>query len=203
VYALHFVVPLAFAALVWQYRRGKYWRFMIALLLTSYAAFVTFMLVPTAPPWLASWAGSLDDVRLIHHSSYSFFIYNKASPNPVAAMPSLHASYPWLFFLFAIHLWGKRGAPVILYAFAVFLACVYLGHHYMADIIGGVIYATVAFYVVCGPIGDYVVNRWSSRARKVGAAAGAEEIGAPVEAVAVAGGLADADRRSTKLEDLT
>ncbi|MDI6858415.1 MAG: bifunctional glycosyltransferase 87/phosphatase PAP2 family protein [Dehalococcoidia bacterium] len=160
-HAAHFVVPLAFAALIWQYRRGQYWRFITALLLLSYAGFITYLLLPTAPPWWASANGHLEGVRIVHLSSHTAFLYDKVSPNSVAAMPSLHAAYPWLFFLFACRLWGKRGWPVVLYPLTVFFSSVYLGHHYVVDIIGGVIYASVAYAVLC-PIGDYLArNRWS------------------------------------------
>jgi uncharacterized protein (TIGR03663 family) len=154
-HAVHFVVPLLFAALIWQHRRDQYWRFVIALLLLSYAAFITYMLVPTAPPWWAGLEGHLEGVNLIHLSPHTAFLYDKLNPNPVAAMPSLHAAYPWLFFLFAGRLWGKWGWAVIAYPLAVFFSSVYLGHHYVVDIIGGVIYASAAYYLVCGPVGEY------------------------------------------------
>ena len=154
----HFVVPLLFAALIWQHRRDQYWRFMASLLLLSYAAFVTFLLVPTGPPWWASVNGHLEGVRLINLSSHTAFLYDKVSPNAVAAMPSLHAAYPWLFFLFACRLWGKRGAPVVLYPLAVFFAVVYLGHHYVIDVIGGVVYASASYALVCGPVGEWLLR---------------------------------------------
>ena len=170
-HAAHFVVPLLFAALIWQYRRDQYWRFMAALLLLSYAAFVTFVLVPTAPPWWASANGYLDGVRLIHLSSHTAFLYDKVSPNSVAAMPSLHAAYPWLFFLFACRLWGKRGGLVALYPAAVFFAVVYLGHHYVVDIIGGIVYASASYALVCGPVGEWVARlRWLPQRRSSPAA---------------------------------
>jgi len=157
-HAAHFVVPLLFAALIWQHRREQYWRFMAALLLLSYAAFVTFLLLPTAPPWWAAANGDLEGVRLIQFSSHTAFLYDKVSPNSVAAMPSLHAAYPWLFFLFACRLWGKRGALVAIYPLAVFFAVIYLGHHYVIDVIGGVLYASVSYALVCGPVGEWLAQ---------------------------------------------
>jgi PAP2 superfamily len=165
-HAGHFVVPLLFAALIWQYRRAQYWRFMASLLLLSYAAFITFVLVPTAPPWWASSNGYLDNVHIIHFSSHTAFLYDKISPNAVAAMPSLHAAYPWLFFLFACRLWGRRGWLVMVYPAAAFFSIVYLGHHYVIDIIAGVAYASAAYVLVCGPLGDWVARlRWLPQRR--------------------------------------
>ena len=114
--------------------------------------------MPTAPPWWASVNGHLEGVRLINLSSHTAFLYDKVSPNAVAAMPSLHAAYPWLFFLFACRLWGKRGAPVVLYPLAVFFAVVYLGHHYVIDVIGGVVYASASYALVCVPVGEWLLR---------------------------------------------
>ena len=178
IHAIHFVVPLLFAALIWQHRREQYWRFIIALLLVSYAGFVTFMLLPTAPPWWAGIHGYLDGVRIVHLSPHTAFLYDKLNPNQVAAMPSLHAAYPWLFFLFARRLWGRRGWPVIVYPFAVFLSSIYLGHHYAVDIIGGVTYASVVYYLVCGPVGEYLAARkWSLAWRRLPRLSG---LGSPI-----------------------
>jgi hypothetical protein len=149
-HVLHFVVPLFFAAIIWQHYRQHYWSFVISLLVVSYAAFVTFMLLPTAPPWVAGLKGDLPGVHLVHEGLPALGpIYNTLSPNPVAAMPSLHAAYPWLFLLFAWRIWGWRATAFAVYPAAVFFAVVYLGHHYVADLLGGIVYATVAYVVVC------------------------------------------------------
>lgn len=175
----HFIVPLFFAALIWQHHRQHYWPFVTALVLTSYAAFVTFMLLPTAPPWMAGQEGVLPGVDIVHRgipgllSVYKFF-----SPNPVAAMPSLHAAYPWLFLLFAWRLWGRRAAPLALYPAAVWFAIVYLGHHYVVDLLAGMLYATAAYVIVCSPAASRLaqaVRPLQYRLRKPRRARGGEE----------------------------
>jgi len=149
-HVVHFIVPIFFAAIIWQHYRQHYWPFVISLLLTSYAAFVTFMLLPTAPPWMAGVNGDLPGVHLVHENLPALAsIYCALSPNPVAAMPSLHAAYPWLFLLFAWRIWGWRATPFALYPAAMYFAIVYLGHHYVADLLGGMLYATIAYVVVC------------------------------------------------------
>jgi len=151
-HVIHFILPLFFAAIIWQHYRQHYWPFVISLLLTSYAAFVTFMLVPTAPPWVAGLRGDLPGVHLVHEGLPALAsIYNTLSPNPVAAMPSLHAAYPWLFLLFAWRIWGWRATAFAVYPAAVFFAVIYLGHHYVADLLGGIVYATIAYVIVCSP----------------------------------------------------
>jgi PAP2 superfamily len=161
-HVLHFVVPLFFAAIIWQHYRQHYWPFVISLLVTSYAAFVTFMLVPTAPPWVAGLKGDLSGVHLVHENLPALAsIYSTLSPNPVAAMPSLHAAYPWLFLLFAWRIWGWRAAAFAVYPAAVFFAIIYLGHHYVADVLGGIFYATTAYVVVCStPVRRLAEKAW-------------------------------------------
>jgi membrane-associated phospholipid phosphatase len=165
---LHFMVPLFFAAVIWQHHRRHYWPFVISLLLVSYAAFVTFLLLPTAPPWLAASRGDVSGVYLVHEGLPAVAsIYNTLSPNPVAAMPSLHAAYPWLFLLFAWRIWGWRATPFALYPAAMYFSVVYLGHHYVADLLGGVIYGSAAYFVVCSPAVGRLVRAVPSLASRL------------------------------------
>jgi membrane-associated phospholipid phosphatase len=194
---VHFIVPLFFAAIIWQHYRQHYWPFVISLLLTSYAAFVTFMLVPTAPPWVAGLKGDLPGVYLVHEGLPALAsIYNALSPNQVAAMPSLHAAYPRLFLLFAWRIWGWRATPFALYPAAVYFAVVYLGHHYVADLLGGMVYATTAYLIVCSASASGLAekarslpSRLKRRRAAEGSALGAEALVAvaPAESASLEG----------------
>jgi membrane-associated phospholipid phosphatase len=146
---VHFIVPPLLGAIIWQHRHDQYWRFVVSLIFLSYAGFVTFMLVPTAPPWYATGAGHLEGVQLVHTTLPAMTgAYRLLSPNDVAAMPSLHAAYPMLFFLFVVRLWGWKASPFGLYTLGVWFSIMYLGHHYFIDVVAGAFYACVA-YVVC------------------------------------------------------
>jgi hypothetical protein len=146
---VHFFVPLLFGAIIWQHKHEQYWKFVTSLVVLSYAAFITFMLVPTAPPWYASVHGHLEGVQLVHNTLPALSAaYTLLSPNEVAAMPSLHSAYPTLFFLFAVRLWGKKALPVGLYPVAVWFAVMYMGHHYFIDVFMGAVYACLTYVVV-------------------------------------------------------
>jgi membrane-associated phospholipid phosphatase len=119
----------------------------------SFAAFVFYLLLPVAPPWKAL----PSVVKVIDHTLPSFTdipgipvpatVYHWLTPNQYAAMPSLHAAYPLLGTLFALRLWGRRRAwPAVAYTACVWLSIVYLGEHYVVDIIGAVIFAFAAFF---------------------------------------------------------
>jgi len=166
----HFVVPILFAAIIWQHQRHLHVRFMSTFVLLSYAGFLTFLLMPTAPPWWAAQEGYIDQVYLVHRTVPGLSrIYSELSANPVAAVPSLHAAFPWLVFLFSIKIWGRKGLPVLAYPVFIWWAIVYSGHHYFVDAIAGVIYATAAYYALSGH--PYGLARRAFRGLRGGATA--------------------------------
>ena len=153
-YFLHFALPLAFGFLLWVNSREQFKKFVIALLLLSYGAFVTFLIFPSAPPWLASNDGYLPKVVKIMDKVLEHFpdkwdlptVYHQFNPNPVAAMPSLHAAYPLLILLFALQFFRLKGLLFLPYVMCVWFSLVYLGEHYVIDIIIGSIYAVIFYF---------------------------------------------------------
>lgn len=155
IYFVHFVLPLGFATVLWLFRRAEFGRFVAALTLLSYGAWVTYVAFPAAPPWLASQWGDLTGVtrildRMLVYMPVRFdlpTIYRELDPNAVAAIPSLHAAYPMLVLLFAVRVFGRRGLLLLPYVLAAWLAAVYLGEHYVVDLLIGGAYALTAFVV--------------------------------------------------------
>lgn len=154
-YFLHFPLPLMIAFFLWMKDKAQFNKFVIALLVLSFAGFITFLLLPAAPPWYAAERGLIETEKIINiiiaqigwRWNLSYF-YDSLNPNPVAAMPSLHAAYPWLSFLALWH-FSKRLAWFFLpYPILVWFSIVYLGEHYVIDVIAGVAYAQVSFWVV-------------------------------------------------------
>jgi len=152
VYLAHFVYPVVFAFWLWTADRVRYYRFLVTLVAVSFAAFFTFLLLPVAPPRFALVNGAplpITDVmaevsRSLGWGGFSS-MYEHMLGNPLAAFPSMHAAYPVLVLLFlrersrrAAWLW----APFV---GLIWFATVYLGHHYVIDLLAGGLYA-VAFY---------------------------------------------------------
>jgi hypothetical protein len=159
----HFIIPILFAAIVWQHYRHLHLRFMSTFVLLSYAGFLTFMLMPSAPPWWAAEHGYLDTVHQVHRTVPGLSrIYSELSPNPVAAIPSLHAAFPSLIFLFALKIWGRRALPLLLYPIFIWWAIVYSGHHYFVDAIAGTAYACAAYYALGGHPYRLALGLWRS-----------------------------------------
>jgi membrane-associated phospholipid phosphatase len=147
-YSLHFLVPFVFGFVLWNRSSENYRKYTVALLITSYSALITFLAYPSAPPWFG-----IDAERILFQMDgvigvplYAT-IYGFVAPNPFAAIPSLHAAYPWLIFLYAIKIKRIRAFPLLFFPFGVWFSTVYLGEHYVVDLIAGVIYSTVAYFL--------------------------------------------------------
>ncbi|MFI5199976.1 MAG: phosphatase PAP2 family protein [Candidatus Limnocylindrales bacterium] len=167
-YLLHFPLPIAVGFFLWLRRRRVYYDFVAAIILLSMVAFVTYLLLPVGPPWYAAQQGLLpgpngqpaiaylkpgafDEIARFFgfqgNYLYSYTMYD-INPNDVAAFPSLHAAYPTLALLFARRAFGRVGWLMLGYAAAVWFAVVYLGDHYLTDVVGGIAYAVVAYSAV-------------------------------------------------------
>lgn len=155
IYFLHFPLPLAAAFFLWVKNKQQYYRFVVALITLSFAGFITFLLFPAAPPWYAANEGLISITKItnvaIDHLGWTWnlsYYYSHLNPNPVAAIPSLHAAYPTLVLL-ALRRFNKKFFWFFLpYPPMVWISTVYLGEHYFIDALAGVVYAVVAYYLV-------------------------------------------------------
>lgn len=158
-YFLHFVLPLSFAFLLWLHNKRHFREFITGLSILSYAAWATFLILPTAPPWLAARDGYVTGVNKILDTTLQFFpsridlptIYHKINPNPVAAVPSLHAAYPMLVLLFGLKFFKFKALLFLPYVAAVWISIVYLGEHYVIDVVIGIFYA-ITFYLLTAEV---------------------------------------------------
>jgi hypothetical protein len=119
----------------------------------TYAVFdlglIGYWAVPTAPPWYASLHGRLGEQgdvairRMMVEHGEAFWkdswepLYSVLGGNPLAAMPSLHFATS----LMAAHLLTEagpvEGAVGWTYALTLGFALVYLGEHYLVDLLVG------------------------------------------------------------------
>ena len=131
--------------------RAPAWSFLVVNVL----GFATWFLYPAAPPWYVDLYG-LDTVLLdvpmnpartlrfdaLFGTSFFTGMYGAGS-NPFGAIPSLHISYPVLSVVFAMRLKKLRKFTIV-FSCLVGFAAVYLNHHYLIDVLLGVIYGLVA-----------------------------------------------------------
>ncbi len=156
-YLSHFVVTPCFALYLYLRDRERFHRYAMVILAVSLAGFVTYFIIPAAPPWYASRQGDLEPTVRVVQRVWAYlgasgpakvFDGDAKLANPVAALPSLHAAWPCLLLLFV---WRRapRGRWVALaYNLAMVFVLVYGAEHYVSDILLGWLYAVVIFLVV-------------------------------------------------------
>jgi membrane-associated phospholipid phosphatase len=143
-YALHFPLIITAAIFLWYTDRKNYNKYVYSIILTSYLALATFILFPSAPPWytgaamnafgnstgpggpLVSWLAQI--TKLIESDKY-------------AAFPSLHGAYVLLFCFFMTRSKRKLGYVAIPITIGVLFSTIYLGQHYLIDLLAGALYA--------------------------------------------------------------
>ncbi len=155
VYSSYFLAPHLMALAVWRLDPGRFRPYVVAILGTFYACLAVSYVVPTAPPWKAGLVGDLPHVfRIIRDISGGVSpdgyrrAYEIAGPNDVAAMPSLHMAIPLIIAFMAWRLHPVAGAVAFFYSAAMAFALVYLGEHYVVDLLAGLLVAVVVWKLV-------------------------------------------------------
>jgi membrane-associated phospholipid phosphatase len=152
VYSAHFLLPVIVGAWLWRRNRAEFHRFGLSLVVLCALAFITYVVVPTAPPWLAqpqSVQHLMQDAVLRSGLPPALtWLYSHHDYNLYAAFPSLHAGFPVLA---AAAAWRRNKAVGVLlsiWAIVVWVTVVYLGEHYVAEVVGGILYAAFALSIV-------------------------------------------------------
>ncbi len=161
-------------------------RFPRAAVLT-YAVFdigaMVYWVLPTAPPWYATsvagrQAGHPAVRRMMVEYGESFWkdgwgpLYSVLGGNPLAAMPSLHFATSVMAALLLAEVGPLPGALGATYAATLGFALVYLGEHYVADLLAGAV-LTAAVRRLEQPVGPVLsrVGRLLARVEKAAHAA--------------------------------
>jgi membrane-associated phospholipid phosphatase len=163
-YSIHFFAPTIFAFFLWRTSPRDYSKYTIALVILTYSALITFLVYPVAPPWY----GVHGVTRILFDVDKSLgvpvyrTVYDFIEPNQFAAFPSLHSALPWLITLFALKIGKAKALPILIFPFGVWFSAVYLGEHYIVDVLGGIAYATVAF-IIAEKLIPYIQFRRANR----------------------------------------
>jgi PAP2 superfamily len=164
-YISHFVVPLLVAAALAIAGRSRDFKIlMFGILTVSVLGSITFLVAPTAPPWLASQDGSIGGVHHIlkqslfdlHMTSLAGVEGDAGKYDVTAAVPSLHAAFPLIVLLTVVNARLPRWVAglVAFQLVAVIFAIVYLGEHYVFDALVGLVFAAVAWLAVRWVLAD-------------------------------------------------
>lgn len=161
VHTSYYVMPHLAAVGLWWYgsrtgRRSAFRAYLAGSIAIMALGLLLYAVLPTSPPWLEA---TVDDGMLVHRITrasnagetrdpeqiYTFF----TDPNPIAAMPSLHTA---ISVLMAAALWRVRPALGVaggVYALAMGFSLIYLGEHYLIDVLAGAA-LSIAIAVVAG-----------------------------------------------------
>jgi hypothetical protein len=166
VYYSHFIVPPIVIGALWLINRHQWVRYMRRFATLLFGACVMFVLLPTAPPWMA--AGGTNRVGLdlaalpplSRHTGVGWRYVGLGSfveawdtgrdwANQVAAMPSLHSAFALfvvMFFWPWVHNpWAR--AAMLAYPLAMAVALAYFAEHYIVDAAAGWLLVGTVFWL--------------------------------------------------------
>ncbi|KAI1317694.1 Aureobasidin resistance protein Aur1 [Mortierella claussenii] len=159
---LHYVLPIAVALMIVSFGPpGTLPVFARTFGYMNVAGVLTQILFPCAPPWYETRYGGMqpatytmpgdpgglarvDDILGVEMYKTTF----TASPLVFGAFPSLHSADACQLAFFLVYVFGPRCIPFALgYILWIWWATMYLGHHYVVDLVGGGAYAVIAFWI--------------------------------------------------------
>jgi len=148
-------VPMLFAVYLFATRRRQLILFWLTFVLVNFLGFIVYYAFPAAPPWYVQYHGfnfiahtpgnTAGLAKFDQYFNVGIFksIYAKGS-NVFAAMPSLHSAYPIVVLYYAVK--NKLGYITLFFMIVmagIWFAAVYLSHHYVIDVLAGIICAVV------------------------------------------------------------
>jgi hypothetical protein len=167
-YMTHFFASFIIAGVLWKTNHARFRRYVPMFVGLTFIGYLTYVLYPAMPPWMASQFGHLPPTTRIIDQVWkhlhiglgqALFAGGSKFDNNVAAMPSLHCAYPMLICLFFWKAASTR-KRVLLAAYPICMAfsLVYTAEHFVIDIFVGWIYAFAVFY-----FGSKLLDRWEAR----------------------------------------
>ena len=170
-YMTHFFASFIIAGVLWKTNYAKFRRYVPLFVMLTFIGYITYVLYPAMPPWMASQFGHIPPTTRIIDQVWkhlhiglgqALFAGGDKFDNNVAAMPSLHGAYPMLICAF---FWKGSSARkrVLLAAYPICMAfsLVYTGEHFVTDIFVGWIYVAITMY-----FGSKLLDRWEARRRR-------------------------------------
>ncbi|MHA1687457.1 MAG: phosphatase PAP2 family protein [Candidatus Heimdallarchaeaceae archaeon] len=160
-YMLHVFVPIILGVIFLLKDDLKSIRYTIFLFAVStIISFVIYLAFPTAAPWYVSEYGFVKpDPTIPYQNSITaglgriddllgikiFATYYTFESNSFASFPSVHVVYAMNAVICAYYKWKNRSLIIMLpYVFAILFGAVYFYHHYIIDLVSGIIISFIA-----------------------------------------------------------
>ncbi len=162
-------IPLAFGVYLFVKDKILFTKFSLTFLLVNIMGFIIYYIYPAAPPWYIDLYGF--DLRLgvpgnsaglarfdeIMRLPIFDSIYNK-NANVLAAMPSLHSTYPVIVLFYAIKKkLGWINILFVIFMIGIWFSAVYSNHHYIIDVLMGILVSFIVLLI----FSYFVKKRWA------------------------------------------
>lgn len=152
----YFIIPHAVAIRVWYKNSSLFRHYLSAMTLLLSVGLCIYFLLPSNPPWMApepnNSAADPVIVRVmasigeelgggLYNASYRVI----GESNAIAAMPSIHMAITFLIVFPAFYAGKRWGIAALVYSALMGIALVYLGEHYVVDVLIGCVVTSYAW----------------------------------------------------------
>jgi len=165
-YLIHFFGAWFFAIALYIFHRKRTseglpipqpWNFLFCLGLLNLTAVIAQLSWPTAPPWYVEKYGDQDPSYTMGGDEAGLANVDRllgiglfdnlygTSPLVFASFPSLHGGWPIIIALSMPNKWSK--AIGFVYAACVWWAAMYLGHHFLVDLLGSLVFSLTCYFI--------------------------------------------------------
>lgn len=174
-------VPIPIMLAIYFYFKDKYYftKFTLAFMFTNFAGFIIYYLYPSAPPWYVdiygfdllhgvqgNSAGLSRFDELVHLPVFEN-IFNK-NANVLAAMPSVHSINPIVVLFYGLQKkLGKINWFFLIFMLGIWFSAVYSDHHYIIDVLAGIIVGVVVLYIFEKLIKKEFIDKWVQKFIKI------------------------------------
>jgi len=153
---IHYIMPVLVGLyLIFFYKPGYTSPYLFFFGVMNVVGVITQLIWPTAPPWyymknktnpatyqMFGDPAGLQRIDDLFHIDFYYTTFT-GNPLPWGAWPSLHSGFASYSAIFLSYLYPKYTPIFFLYVAWIWWATMYLGHHYLVDVLGGFVYALV------------------------------------------------------------
>jgi membrane-associated phospholipid phosphatase len=165
----YFIIPHAVAVYLWWKHPNLFRQYLIGLIILLTLGLGLYFAVPSNPPWMAPESinspGAPTVIRImepigkelgggLYQAGYNVV----GESNPIAAMPSIHFAVTFLLFWVSMEFSRRWRIAATIYAISMGLALIYMGEHYVIDVLAGGLVTS---------IGWLVAGRWIRSGRSI------------------------------------
>ncbi|MCF6171105.1 MAG: phosphatase PAP2 family protein [Bacteroidales bacterium] len=173
-------IPIGFGVYLYLTDKSLFIKYALVFLFVNLLGFIIYYLYPAAPPWYVALYGfdlhigvpgnRAGLARFDELVGIPVFenIYNK-NANVLAAIPSLHAAYPVVVLFYAAKKKMKLWIKILftLFMLGIWFSAVYSGHHYIIDVLMGVMLALMTLFlfdrILKNPVADSSIKQFVER----------------------------------------